>query len=203
VIAWLAFALLGLNASFLLGLIVGALSVVRSLGIILGGLPAMLIAAAFAGVDGLAWVVVLVVGLQLVDGLFVQPRIDTRTLRVGPAGPLIVGLLGWELYGLGGAIYGVALLVLLLALARAASTDDDGTDVVVAKVAARSDEPAEPRTSPARPRDAARTPSERSPVTSSDWRGAARSGAVRRVVRTERGNRPLELFADRVETIGL
>jgi putative heme transporter len=140
VIAWLAFALIGLNASFLLGLIVGGLSVVPSLGIILGGLPAMLIAAAFAGVDGLAWVVVLLVVLQLVDGFVVQPRIDTRTLRVGPAAPLIVGLLGWELYGLGGAIYGVAVLVLLLALARAVSTDDNGTDVVVASMAARSDD---------------------------------------------------------------
>ena len=143
VIAWLAFALLGLNASFLLGLIVGGLSVVPSLGIILGGLPAMLVAAAFVGVDGLAWVVALLVGLQLVDDLVVQPRIETRTLRVGPAAPLIVGLLGWELYGLGGAIYAVALLVLLLALARAVSTDDHGTDVDVADLAARSDERAD------------------------------------------------------------
>ena len=140
VIAWPAFALIGLKASFLLGLIVGGLSVVPSLGITLGGLPAMLVAAAFAGVDGLAWVVGLLVVLQLVDGFVVQPRIDTRTLRVGPAAPLIVALLGWELYGLGGAIYGIALLVLLLALARAVSTDDDGTDVVVANMPARSDD---------------------------------------------------------------
>jgi predicted PurR-regulated permease PerM len=139
-IAWLAFALLELNASFLLGLIVGGLSVVPSMGIILGGLPAMLIAAAFVGVDGLAWVIALLVGLQLIDDHLVQPRIDTRTLRVGPAAPLIVGLLGWELYGLGGAIYAVALLVLVLALARAVSTDDHGTDVLVANPAARSDD---------------------------------------------------------------
>jgi putative heme transporter len=185
-IAWPAFALIGLNASFLLGLIVGGLSVVPSLGIILGGLPAMLIAAAFAGVDGLAWVVVLVVVLQLVDGFVVQPRIDTRTLRVGPAAPLIVGLIGWELYGLGGAIYGVALLVLLLALARAVSTDDDGTDVVVAGMAARPDDRAGGAgTSPARPRN-------RGITRQRDL--ATRALAARRVVSSERCRRPFGLW---------
>ena len=42
----------------------------------------------------------------------------------------MVGLLGWELYGLGGAIYSVALLVLLMALATAVITSDEATDVV-------------------------------------------------------------------------
>ena len=140
VIAGLAFVLVGLEASFLLGLIVGGLSIIPYLGITLGGLPALLLAAAFEGADAFWLVVVLILGLQLLDALVVQPRIDERTIHVGPALPLIVGLIGWELYGLGGAVYSVALLVLLIALARAVSTDDDGTDVVVANVAARSDD---------------------------------------------------------------
>ena len=130
VIAGLAFVLVGLEASFLLGLIVGGLSIIPYLGITLGGLPALLLAAAFEGADAFWLVVVLILGLQLLDALVVQPRIDERTIHVGPALPLIVGLIGWELYGLGGAVYSVALLVLLIGLAQAAATGDDGSDVV-------------------------------------------------------------------------
>ena len=38
--------------------------------------------------------------------------VDSRTVRLGPASPIIVGLLGFELYGIGGAIYGIALIVI-------------------------------------------------------------------------------------------
>ena len=61
-----------------------------------------------------------------------HPRIEARTVQVGPALPLITGLIGWELYGLGGAIYSIVLLVMLLALSAATSTSDDGADVVTA-----------------------------------------------------------------------
>ena len=40
------------------------------------------------------------------------PWVDPRTVRLGPAAPIIVGLLGFDLYGIGGAIYGIALTVI-------------------------------------------------------------------------------------------
>ena len=36
-------------------------------------------------------------------------------MRVGPTIPIVVALLGFELYGVGGAIYGIALAVIALA----------------------------------------------------------------------------------------
>ena len=57
VITWIVFVLVDLEASFVLGLTVGSLSVIPDLGIVLGGLPAMLFAAA-SGVpapSGLSW----------------------------------------------------------------------------------------------------------------------------------------------------
>jgi predicted PurR-regulated permease PerM len=57
--------------------------------------------------------------LQLFEVLIVRPRVDERTLYVGPALPLIVALIGWEIYGLGGAVYSVLLLILVLAFADA------------------------------------------------------------------------------------
>ena len=44
-----------------------------------------------------------------------RPYVDTRTVRVGPTIPIIVGLLGFELYGVGGSVYGIALAVIALA----------------------------------------------------------------------------------------
>ena len=49
----------------------------------------------------------------------IRPRVDRRTLRVGPALMLIGTLIGFELYGFGGAIYGTAVLVLLWAVLQA------------------------------------------------------------------------------------
>ena len=50
--------------------------------------------------------------LQTIEAGIVRPWVDPRTVRLGPAAPIIVGLLGFELYGLGGAVYGVALIVI-------------------------------------------------------------------------------------------
>jgi predicted PurR-regulated permease PerM len=131
-VSLVTFVILGLDAAFVLALLVGGLSVIPYLGIVLGGLPALLLTVAFEDNVSLVIVLVLVVGLQLLDGIVIQPRIDERTIHVGPALPLIVGLIGWQLYGLGGAMYGVAVLVMLVALAHAASTDDHGVGVVTA-----------------------------------------------------------------------
>jgi predicted PurR-regulated permease PerM len=64
-------------------------------------------------------VIGLLIGLQLFEVLVVRRRVDERTLYVGPALPLIVALIGWEIYGLGGAVYSVLLLILVLAFADA------------------------------------------------------------------------------------
>ena len=53
--------------------------------------------------------------LQTVEAAVVRPIVDPRTVRVGPTIPIVVGLLGFELYGVGGAVYGIALAVIGLA----------------------------------------------------------------------------------------
>ena len=57
----------------------------------------------------------MLVALQLVEAAVVRPRVDPRTVRLGPTIALVVALLGFELYGVGGAVYGVALAVVGLA----------------------------------------------------------------------------------------
>lgn len=122
-LAWLLLWAIDLRAPFVLALFIGGFSLVPLSGILLGGLPALLFAAATLEPAKIAVVVVFLVAAQLVEALVVRPRVDRRSVSVGPALPLIVALLGWEVYGLGGAIYGVVLLVLALAVMDA-SVDD-------------------------------------------------------------------------------
>jgi putative heme transporter len=109
------FYLLDLPAPFVLGLLVGWLSAIPYLGILLGGLVPLLVAVTEPHLLTYLVLVALLVGLQSVEVLAVRPRAD-RTLRVGPALILAGILIGFELYGFGGALYGTALLVLVWAV---------------------------------------------------------------------------------------
>ena len=44
-----------------------------------------------------------------------RPRIDSRSVRLGPTVAIVVALIAFDLYGLGGALYAVAIAVLALA----------------------------------------------------------------------------------------
>lgn len=113
------FYLLDLPAPFVLGLLVGWLSAIPYLGILVSGLAPLLAAAAKPNEFTYFVLLALLVGLQLVEAFVIRPRADRRTLRVGPALMLVGTLIGFELYGVGGAIYGTALLVLLWAVLQA------------------------------------------------------------------------------------
>jgi predicted PurR-regulated permease PerM len=115
-LCFLAFYLLDLPAPFVLGLVVGGLGAIPYLGIILGGLAPLIAAAAEPHEFTYVVLVVLLVGLQILEAVVIRPRVDSRTVRVGPALMLIGTLIGFELYGIGGAIYGTAVLVWLWAV---------------------------------------------------------------------------------------
>jgi predicted PurR-regulated permease PerM len=115
----LVFYLLDLPAPFVLGLLVGLTGAIPYFGILLGGLAPLLAAATNARLSVYVVLVALLVGLQLVEVLVVRPRVDRDTLRVGPAVILIGALVGYQLYGFGGAIYGPAALVFVWAILRA------------------------------------------------------------------------------------
>jgi predicted PurR-regulated permease PerM len=110
----------GLPAAVSLGFVVGVLTALPLVGVMVGGIPALLLAFGL-----LAWweatiVLLVLLALQIIEVTLVRPYIDTRTVRIGPTIPIIVGLLGFELYGVGGAVYGIALAVIGLAALDAA-----------------------------------------------------------------------------------
>lgn len=106
---------LDLDAAFSLGFVVGALTVIPLIGVMVGGIPALLLAFGLQGWGTVLWLLAVLVVLQSVEALVVRPYVDARTVRVGQTVPIIVGLLALELYGVGGAVYAIALAVIGLA----------------------------------------------------------------------------------------
>ena len=117
--------LLDLPAPVLIGLIVGLMAMLPYIGITLGSIPLVLLIAGTRSVvaGGVTFALVLVV--QALEVFVVRPRVDGATLHVGPAVPVIVVAVGYGVYGVGGALYGAAIAVFLLALADAAATSTE------------------------------------------------------------------------------
>jgi predicted PurR-regulated permease PerM len=110
--------LAGLEAPFLLGLLAGFFSVLPAMGILLGSLPAVLLAFAFEGFTTGIAVLVVAAGLQALEIAVVRPRMHRTVGDVGPALIAIVALLAYELYGIGGATYAYLGLVFVMAFVR-------------------------------------------------------------------------------------
>ena len=121
---------LDLPAALSLGVFVGTFTIIPVVGVLIGGIPALLLAFGTEGPASGVFVLVVLLLLQAIEVAIVRPRVDPRTVRLGPAAATIVGLLGFELYGPGGAVYGIALTVITLAALDAAG-HDDGDDVLV------------------------------------------------------------------------
>jgi predicted PurR-regulated permease PerM len=130
---------IGVPAPLSLGAAVAIMSALPLIGVVIGGVPALLLAfGSLSWFDG-ALVLAGLVTLQAFEALVVRPYLDRRAIRVGPTLPTVVGLLSYELYGIGGAIYGVALAVLALAALDAIGgvqgDDDKDTDIVTGAAA--------------------------------------------------------------------
>lgn len=114
---------LELPAAAVLGLITGVFSLVPYIGIIFGGLPVILLAAAFEPVRVTTALLVGVLLLQVASIVFTRHFVHPRSVRVGPAAIVVLALIGLDLYGLGGAMFGGLVAVVLVALADVMGSD--------------------------------------------------------------------------------
>jgi putative heme transporter len=102
------------------------------LGVALGSVPALLLCAGFRSFSAAG--VLLMVFLAMQAGqILLQRRLRGRIIYVGPALITIVFLLGYDVYGIGGALFGTAIGVFAMALADAVGTDDPAFDTAVAQ----------------------------------------------------------------------
>ncbi len=123
VMAWL----LELPAPIVLGLVAGVAATVPDVGILLGVLPTVALTAGLE--DGLTALAVMVAAFvaQAVEALHIRPAVDRWGVEVGPAVIWIVVLLGYTLYGVGMAFFGVAYAVFALAVIDRLPADRDAS----------------------------------------------------------------------------
>lgn len=119
------FTVLDLRAAFVLAFVLGVSSVLPVVGVFFAGVPAVVMAYGFEGTGAAVAVVALLVTVEVVDAFWWRPRCDRRTVEVGLFLPLVAALIGYRVYRIGGAVYGYALVVLVLAMIAAADFDGD------------------------------------------------------------------------------
>jgi predicted PurR-regulated permease PerM len=107
--------LLGLPAAAALGLAAGVMSLLPHVGLVLGGLPMILLTLALRSDTEAIIVAAVLVACQLADSYWLRRRISARTVHVGLFVPWVVALVGYAIYGVGGAFFGVVFAVFVLA----------------------------------------------------------------------------------------
>lgn len=116
-ITWGACTLADTPAPIPLALGLAALSLVPGLGILVGSLPILLLTFGLSSNEAGVKLTILFVAMQAISTFVIQPKIVRHShLYVGPAIMSIAGLIGFELYGIGGALYGTAIIILGVAL---------------------------------------------------------------------------------------
>jgi predicted PurR-regulated permease PerM len=103
-------------AASVLGIWVAVWSLVPLLGLVVGAAPIVLLATAGTPAKGAAVAGIFVV-FQVFDSALFQRRIEDRSLKIGPVLSLVAGMIGFELYGAGGALVTWVLAVVVVAAA--------------------------------------------------------------------------------------
>jgi predicted PurR-regulated permease PerM len=86
------------------------------LGVLLGSVPLILLAATTATWQGTVLVAAVLVGWQIFEAIRLQRAVEAVSLHIGPFITTAVAMMGLELYGFGGAIVGLAFAVLVAAV---------------------------------------------------------------------------------------
>ena len=111
-----AAAILDLPAPTAVGLTAGVLAILPHVGILVGAVPLLLLALGLRSTTTALVLATAVVALQVLDSAFVRGWIGRHSVDIGLLVPCVVALLGYEVYGIGGAAYGLAYAVAGLAV---------------------------------------------------------------------------------------
>jgi predicted PurR-regulated permease PerM len=87
------------------------------IGVVVGALPLVLLAAATSPAHETAIVAVVLLGWQVVEILYLQKQVEKVSLHIGPFVTIAVAFVGLELYGIGGALMALVATVLIAASA--------------------------------------------------------------------------------------
>jgi len=107
---------LDVPAPYAVGFTAGVLSLLPYVGLTLGCVPLLLLTLGFNSLFAAIALLVVVIVAQLADSFVLRPHLARETVEVGLIVPLVVALVGYSVYGIGGAVFGVVYAILALAL---------------------------------------------------------------------------------------
>ena len=108
----------------LLALWVGVWSIVPTIGVLVGSVAVALLAVPESFGTAVA-VLAFFAAYQLIEDVMVQPRLERHSLHVGAFITFVAAGLGLEVYGIGGLIGSVVLVVFAAAIVREIGLDED------------------------------------------------------------------------------
>lgn len=116
-LAALFLALAGVRAALALGVIVGIFNLIPYFGPILGGAPALIMAAS-GGFKQMLFAALALFIVQQIDGMIVSPRLLGAACSLHPALVLIAITVGGSLAGVGGMLFSVPVVLIFRSIAR-------------------------------------------------------------------------------------
>ncbi len=109
---------LGINYATVLGLIGGFTNVIPFAGPFIGAIPVLLISIVqFGNLSMLPWIVIVTIGVQQVDQMFVQPAVFSKIMNIHPLTMFIVILVGNETLGVMGMVLAIPIYTIILVTA--------------------------------------------------------------------------------------
>ncbi len=123
ILAFVGLLLLDVSLAFILALLAAILTFIPYVGPILAAIPAILIGFAETPMKGL-YVLLLYIGIQIIEGYFITPYIELKTVSIPPAWSILAQLLMVTLIGAIGLALATPLLVVVVAITHAAQHHD-------------------------------------------------------------------------------
>lgn len=133
---------LELPAPAAIGFALAVLALLPHVGLVVGSIPLLLLTVAFRSGALALTLAVVVIAVQGADSLYLRPWIARRAVHVGLLVPWVVALMGYAIYGVGGAGYGVLIAVFGLAVLDGLQQANEVRTGGVPAVAAGEDPPA-------------------------------------------------------------
>lgn len=103
---------LGVDYALLLGFVAGSLGFIPYVGAILGAIPAILVAA-FQSFGLAVKVIIALIVIQQIDGTFISPRVQGKSVALRPALILVVLVIGQQVWGFMGLLLAVPVTGIL------------------------------------------------------------------------------------------
>jgi len=119
---WIALTLLGIPFALPLAILAGILEIVPTIGPIIAGIPAVIVALSISPILALAVIGVYIV-IQMLENNILVPKIMERAVGLNPIVIIIGVMIGTKLMGVLGALLSVPFIVTLVILSKNLKTN--------------------------------------------------------------------------------